>query len=255
MAALAVAAGAGAVVAVALAMAMLGYQVSIRALNDLVDAAPDRLAKPGAPIPAGLVSRRQATAIVMVGGAVGSVISASFGLTVLAVGTAGYACGLAYDLTARRGGWGWLCFALAIPLLLVWTWLAAVDALPPAWPILLPLAALAGPALHLSNSLADVEADRQAGTASLATRLGERRARVVLAWLVVVVVGLGWAALLLLGAVPLAAAFLVVTATLLAVLPWPCRGVRKPALGGWLARPRHRPGLAGCGVGEHGRHP
>ena len=120
---------------------------------------------------------------------------------------------------------------------------------------LLPLAALAGPALHLSNSLADVEADRQAGTASLATRLGERRARVVLAWLVVAVVGLGWAALLLLGAVPLAAAFLGRHSD---APRCPGRGLVVASgsrrSGGWLARPRHRPGLAGRGVGEHGRH-
>ena len=60
-------------------------------------------------------------------------------------------------------GAGWLCFAAALPLLLAWTWLAAAGSLPPGWPFLLPLAALAGPALHLANSLVDVDSDAQTG--------------------------------------------------------------------------------------------
>jgi 4-hydroxybenzoate polyprenyltransferase len=197
---------------------MFGYQASIGALNDVVDADRDRLVKPAAPIPAGAVSRRTALGIVAVGGALGSVVSAGFGLVVLLVGTAGYASGLAYDLFMRRHGWGWLCFSVAFPLLLAWTWLAAAGRLPPAWPVLLPLAALAGPAIHLANSLVDIEADRRAGMVSLATKLGFERARIVLAVLVALIYLLGWSALISMAGPTLPAALGALGATILAGL-------------------------------------
>ena len=44
--------------------------------------------------------------------------------------------------------------------------------LPPRLELLLPIAAVAGPALQLSNGLVDIERDRAGGIATLATRLG-----------------------------------------------------------------------------------
>ena len=100
----------------------------------------------------------------------------------------------------RRVGLGWLCFAAALPLLLAWTWLAAAGTLPPGWPFLLPLAALAGPALHLANSLVDVGVDVRTGRPSLATRLGPRSAKVALAILMATILVLAWATLASVGA-------------------------------------------------------
>jgi 4-hydroxybenzoate polyprenyltransferase len=218
VAGLAVAAGGDALLAGTLAAAMFGYQASIGALNDVVDEDRDRLVKPDGPIPAGAVSRREALVIVTVGGALGSVVSAGFGLVVLLVGSAGYASGLAYDLFMRRRGWGWLCFSVALPLLLAWTWLATAGRLPPTWPVLLPLAALAGPALHLANSLVDIDADRRAGLPSLATRLGFERGRIVLAALVSLIYVLGWSALISLARLTLPTALGALCATVLAGL-------------------------------------
>ena len=215
---LALVAGSEAPVAVVLGVAMFGYQASIGSLNDLVDADRDRQAKPGSPIPAGLVSRRLAMGIAIVGGALGTAVSAAFGAAVLAAGSAGYGCGLAYDLFMRRWGWGWLCFALALPLLLVWTWLAAAGSLPRAWPILLPVAALAGPTLHLANSLADADEDRRSGTRSLTVALGVERAQRLLAALVTTVYLLAWVTLAWLAPLSVTAAVTAVGATLLAGL-------------------------------------
>jgi 4-hydroxybenzoate polyprenyltransferase len=182
-------------VAGVLALAMLGFQFSIGALNDVVDVEADRAWKPRKPIPGGLIPIESAVAIVVLGAIVGLGISASFGISVLILGAAGYACGVAYDLLMRRMGLGWLCFAVALPLLLAWTWLAAAGTLPPGWPVLLLLAALAGPALHLANSLVDVESDARSGRTSLATRLGPRSARVALAILMAIILVLTWATL------------------------------------------------------------
>ena len=178
-----------------LAIAMLGFQFSIGALNDVVDVEADRPGRPRKPIPAGLVPIELAITIVILGAVVGLGVSASFGIVVLMLGAAGYASGVAYDVFMRRLGLGWLCFAAALPLLLTWTWLAAAGSLPPGWPFLLPLAALAGPALHLANSLVDVDADAQTDRASLATRLGPYSARVALAILMAVILVLAWVTL------------------------------------------------------------
>ena len=200
VAVLALIAGGERSVAGALALAMLGFQFSIGALNDVADVEVDRPSRPRKPIPAGLVPIELASAIVVLGAVVGLGISASFGIVVLILGAGGYASGVAYDVVMRRLGLGWLCFAAALPLMLAWAWLAAAGSLPPGWPFLLPLAALAGPALHLANSLVDVDSDARAHRPSLATQLGPRRARVALALLMAIILVLAWAALASAGA-------------------------------------------------------
>ena len=116
-----------------LAIAMLGFQFSIGALNDLADVDADRVVKPRKPIPAGLVPIELAVGIVIVGALVGLGISAGFGAVVLMLGALGYASGVAYDVGLRRLGLGWLCFAVAVPVMLAWTWLGAAGTLPPGW--------------------------------------------------------------------------------------------------------------------------
>jgi 4-hydroxybenzoate polyprenyltransferase len=216
--ALAIVAGAPPIEAGLLALAMLGFQASIGALNDVADADRDQLAKPTKPIPAGVIDRRGATIVAMAGAAVGLAISAGFGLPVLILGAAGYGCGLAYDLVMRRRGQGWVCYAGAFPLLLAWTWMAAAGSLPPGWPLLLPLAALAGPTIHLANSLVDLDADEQAGVTSLATSLGEDRAPLVLTILTASIYVLAWVILLWLTDPPIAALLTAAAATLCAGL-------------------------------------
>ncbi len=214
---LAAVAGADRSVSLLLAAGMFGFQVSIGALNDLLDAERDRLAQPDKPIPAGAISRRTVAAIAVIGGAVGLLVSASFGWAVLAAGAVGAGCGYAYDLVARRAGLAWLTFAIALPSLLAWVWLAAAGTLPPHAELLLPLAALAGPAVHLANSMADADTDRESGTISLAIRLGRQRSGRVLLGLDLAVWALAWLGLALLG--PLSTGVLVATslATAMAV--------------------------------------
>jgi 4-hydroxybenzoate polyprenyltransferase len=195
--AIALVAGAAPGQASALAVAMLGFQASIGAINDVVDVEHDRVARPDRPLVAGVVDAREAVAVALVGGAFGLVISAANGLPVLVVGAAGYACGLAYDLWLRGRGLGWACYAAAFPLLLCWTWLASTGSLPPGSALLLPVAALAGPTIHLANGLADLDADEATGVVGLAGHLGPRRAPIALAALTTVVHALAWSVLLL----------------------------------------------------------
>lgn len=236
VAALAFVAGAGGATVVLLAVAMLGFQFSIGSLNDVVDAEADAGRVPPKPIPSGLVPVPVAATIVVAGAVVGLVISASFSVAVLVLGALGYGSGVAYDVLLRRRGLGWLCLAAALPLLLTWTWVAAAASLPPGWPFLLPVAALAGPALHLANSLVDVEDDVRAGRVSLATRWGPERARRNLAVLMAAVLGLAWATLLVTRPVSSLTVAVGLTATVVIVvgvaLSWQERARAREA--GWL---------------------
>jgi 4-hydroxybenzoate polyprenyltransferase len=236
VAVLALVAGGEPSVAGALAVAMLGFQFSIGALNDITDVEADRRSKLHKPIPAGLVPVELAAAVVILGAVVGLGISATFGMEVLILGAAGYGSGVAYDVGMRRLGLGWLCLATAIPIMLTWTWLAAAGALPPGWQFLLPLAALAGPALHLANSLVDVDSDAEAERSSLAVQLGSRNARRALALMMATILVLAWATLLSIGASPslvIAAAVVATISTALGVaLSWQETGRAREA--GWL---------------------
>jgi 4-hydroxybenzoate polyprenyltransferase len=202
--------------AVGLSAAMFGLQISIGTLNDLVDASADAVVKPWKPIPSGLIRPTTVRAICVGGGLLGVVTYAAFGPALFLAGLAMLGCGVAYDVWLKRAGWGWVAFAVAFPLLPVSTWLAATGGLPPRPEFLLPMAALAGPALQLSNGLVDLERDRLSGIPAPAVRLGRTGSLVMLAALLAAVYMAAW---LSLGASNSGFAVLaaVVVATLLAV--------------------------------------
>lgn len=218
MAGISAVAGAPLAVVLLLALGMFGFQASIGAVNDLVDAERDRVVQPHKPIPAGDISVRGARLVALAGALVGLAISAWAGSAVLVVAVIGLGSGYAYDLVARRVGLGWLAFAVALPALLAWAWLAAAGELPPGWVVLLPLAALAGPAVHLANSMADLDTDRHMGAASLATRLGRRRSRQLLLGLDAVIWILAWLSLVWLGTISATDLVVMSLATVLAAV-------------------------------------
>jgi 4-hydroxybenzoate polyprenyltransferase len=100
--------------------------------------------------------------------------------------------GLAYDAWLKPTRFGWICFAVALPALPLYSWYGATATLPPNWEIVVPVAALAGPALQLSNGLIDVDSDAAAGVGTLAVSLGRRRAIAVMAAAVVAIHVLAW---------------------------------------------------------------
>lgn len=178
-----------------LAVGMLGLQFCIGVVNDLADEQLDALTKPWKPIASGLVSRRDGVLVALLTGGGGLVLAASAGLVPAVLALAMLGAGLAYDLRLKPTAWAWLCFAVAFPLLPIYAWYGAVGMLPPRAELLLPLAALAAPALQLSNGLADLEADRLGGIATLATRLGRRRTLAVMAVVLLALHAAAWATL------------------------------------------------------------
>jgi len=167
---------------------MVGFQVSIGALNDRLDAERDRGHKPGKPIPAGLIGQGSANAVVVGGLGLGLGLSLIAGPAVALVGAAGVATGYLYDLRLKATAWAWLPFAVGLPLLPIYAWLGATARIPAAFGVLVPLAIPAGAAVALLNGLVDVERDRAAGVRTPAVRLGPARARWLAGGLLAIVV-------------------------------------------------------------------
>lgn len=189
-------AGADPWTAVRVGLSMTALQASIGALNDLVDVPSDRDRKPGKPIPAGLVSRRLAWAIVVTAACLGLGLALPGGGGLVALALLGLAVGYGYDLLAKGSAWSWVPFAIGIPLLPVYGWYGAVSGLASWFAALLPMAVLAGAALAVSNAHADLERDRDAGTKSVATVLGPERSwwATLVLWTVTAAIAIGSAA-------------------------------------------------------------
>jgi len=201
-----------------LAIAMFFAQAAIGALNDYYDRDLDARTKPGKPIVRGLVA--PGTALVLAGGCTlaACAITATFGPLSIAAGAAGLAAGFAYDARLKRSVASALPFMVALPALPVWIWVSLDRFQHELW-WLLPFAPLAGLAVHLSNTLPDLESDARAGVRGCAHALGRGRS-LTLAWgsfalalVLATALGVGldydWPRFLL-GAVP--AAFLLVLA-------------------------------------------
>lgn len=185
-------AGADPATAVRLAVSMLCLQASIGALNDLADAPIDAGQKPGKPLPRGVISRRSAWIVTVVGGAAGLALSWPSGEATLAVAAAGVGLGYLYDLRLSRGPFSWLPLALALPLLPIHAWLGATGSVPPGLVTLVPAAVLAGFGLALGNGLVDAERDAASDRRGIVVALGPPLAWLVTAGALGLVVVLAW---------------------------------------------------------------
>lgn len=185
-------AGAESAVAIRLGLAMTALQVSIGALNDLVDAPRDIGRVPPKPIPAGLVTPAAARAVVLGGAVAGVALAVPSGPATVVLSGVVLAIGYAYDRFFKGTAWSWVPFAVGIPLLPVFAWVGATGGVPGSFAILLPTAFVAGAGLAVANARADVERDASVGVDSVALRLGPDKAWVINAVLLgaVVVVAL-----------------------------------------------------------------
>jgi len=165
-------AGGGLSTAARLDLSMTALQFAIGALNDLVDAPADRYHVPPKPIPAGLVTEREARAVAIAAAGAGAILAVPDGWSVVALALLVLAVGAAYDVFAKGTPGSWIPFAVGIPILPIYGWVGATGMLHPAFAALVPMAVLAGAALAIANARADLDTDRAAGTRSVATALG-----------------------------------------------------------------------------------
>ncbi|MEX0852257.1 MAG: UbiA family prenyltransferase [Bauldia sp.] len=156
-------------------LSILFTHAAIGALNDALDVDLDRRTKPAKPIIRGDLWRGAALTAAAVAGAAGLLLSATFGAGTLAIAGLVLAAGVIYDLRAKGTLWSWVPYAVAIPALPVWGFLAA-GRFTPLLLLSFPLGALIALALNLANTIPDLAGDTAYGLRGLAHRLGERRA-------------------------------------------------------------------------------
>jgi 4-hydroxybenzoate polyprenyltransferase len=146
-------------------------QYAAGALNDAVDVEADTAGGRDKPIPSGAISRRAVTLLALGSGAASLGFALALGPATLALAVVGLACAWSYDLRLKGTAASVLPFAIALPLVPLFGY-AAAGRFPAvlwwAWPI----GALAAIAVHLADSLPDVESDRAAGVRGLAPRRG-----------------------------------------------------------------------------------
>ncbi|MFL5759272.1 MAG: UbiA family prenyltransferase [Thermomicrobiales bacterium] len=161
-----------------LVLAMFGAQLVIGATNDLFDREIDAVAKPAKPLVTGLVSVRGARAVVVGGAALVLFAWLTLGGLAFLILVLGTAIGVAYSLWFKRSAYGWLPYALALPLLPIWVYAATSEF---TWQMLMlyPLGALPALSVHLAQSIPDIEGDRASGVDNLTSRLGVRRSLAV----------------------------------------------------------------------------
>jgi len=164
------------VTAARLGLSMLCMQLSIGAVNDVADVELDQVAKPGKPIPAGLLSMRVARGWAVVTAGLALALAAPSGIGAIAVATAAMGLGYLYDLRLSRTALSWLPLSLALPLVPIFGWLGVAGGVPATLLAIVPAAVLAGAALILGNGLVDLERDKLAGKGTLPVRLGRNSA-------------------------------------------------------------------------------
>jgi len=164
-----------------LLLAMLGGQLAIGAINEIVDLPDDAIGKPAKPLVSGAVSLRGAWVVVVVGLAMMTGFGLSFGMASFALLALGTGLGIAYDLWLKRSPWSWAPYLLALPLLPIWVFVS-LGRPEPRLLLLYPLGALATVGVHFAQALPDVDIDREAGFSTATSRFGMKRT-FTLAWL------------------------------------------------------------------------
>lgn len=154
-------------------IAMLLAQCAIGVTNDIFDRELDAATKPWKPVASGLVSMRLAAGLALAFAVSALIVAMTLGSMSAALFVLGTGCGLAYDVRLKRTLLSALPFMVAIPVLPIWVYVTLGEWDDVLW-WLLPLGGLIGLAMHLANTLPDIEADAAHGVRGLAHRVGVR---------------------------------------------------------------------------------
>jgi 4-hydroxybenzoate polyprenyltransferase len=169
---------------------LLFSQIAIAVFNDICDRKLDAVARPGRAFPRRLIRPTTAMWIVTASALVSLVLSSRLGLESLFMVAIGTGFGLAYSLAFKRSIWSWMPFAVAFPLLPVWIIHTVDPRVSDPWTVFaigIPVAV----AIHIADSIPDVEADRRAASSGIAVRLGTGKSFIVCRVLLVIGAAIG----------------------------------------------------------------
>ena len=161
-----------------LLVSVLLTQLAISIHNDYCDRNLDSRAKPWRAIPSGLVAPAVVLRWSLTLALLGFLASAPLGAVVAGLAVAGTAAGFIYNVALKRGVWSWLPFWLGFPTLVLWSFAAMGRLEARLWSVYLiglPLVL----AIHLADTLPDLESDGALGLHGMAHRLGPTQARLV----------------------------------------------------------------------------
>ena len=153
-------------------------QCSIAVLNDYCDRELDTVSKRDKPLARGIVSPREALIFGWLWIVLMYLLLLPLNWLAILISTLYLILGQGYNLGLKSTPWSGIVFALAIPLIPVYAFVA-VGHISPFIFCLIPVAALLGVALNLANSLPDIAEDAANHAHTLAVVLGERRTRLL----------------------------------------------------------------------------
>ena len=152
---------------------------SIGLSNDYCDFALDSQTKPGKPLVRGDIKARTALLVAYITATAGALLSLWFGWKTFIVSLAVLASGVTYNVWAKRTIYSWVPYAVFIPALPVWGFLAA-EKFNSLVLLSFPLGVFISLALNLANTLPDLTGDVRNGVKGLAHRLGRSRSVIVI---------------------------------------------------------------------------
>ncbi|GCE25862.1 hypothetical protein KDA_13460 [Dictyobacter alpinus] len=158
--------------------AHLAMQCSIAVLNDYCDRELDSVSKRDKPLARGIVSPREALIFGWAWIVLMYLLLLPLNWLAILISTLYLLLGQSYNLGLKSTPWSGIVFAVAIPLIPVYAYVAVGNMTPFIF-CLIPVAALLGVALNLANSLPDIAEDAANHARTLAVVLGERRTRFI----------------------------------------------------------------------------
>ncbi len=159
-----------------LAAMMAVQQGAISLHNDWSDRQLDAVTKPWRAIPRGLVPAGAAHGAAWALATLSVLVAWPIGGRLVVLDLLGVGAGFLYNARLKRTRWSWLPFAIAFPLLPLFG-ATALGVWPRHWWSLFVIGAPAVLAIHLADTIPDLQGDAGSGVQGLAHRLGARCAR------------------------------------------------------------------------------
>ncbi len=159
-------------------------QAHVGMTNDYLDRELDARAQPFKPLARGAVQPSEARIVIIAAFALMLAFALTLGPVGFLLAMLGTLAGQIYNFWLRGTPFSWLAYLMGFAVLPFFVW-DAVQNFSLVYLILFPIGALLVVAVHLAQTLPDVETDRALGVFGLAATLGRERAALVM-WLALV---------------------------------------------------------------------